>query len=77
MADPSVLAGGSRKGKEKAVDLDTPSAASSIQTKEAQQAKGGWSSSKNERAALLKRRREDMVLEARRKMQARVEGRGA
>ena len=37
-------------------------------TTEDQQAQGGWSSNKDERAELLKRRREAMVLEARRKM---------
>lgn len=38
--------------------------------------KGGWSQNKTERQALLKKRREDMILEARRKLEEkdRVKG---
>lgn len=36
---------------------------------EKQKVKGGWSQNKGERQALLKKRREDMILEARRKME--------
>jgi len=40
------------------------------------QKKGGWSQNKTERQALLKKRREDMILEARRKLEEkdRVKG---
>jgi len=34
--------------------------------------KSGWSQNKNERQALLQKRREEMILVARRKMQAKV-----
>ncbi|KAL9061556.1 MAG: hypothetical protein Q9162_000088 [Coniocarpon cinnabarinum] len=40
-----------------------------IQTGEKQKEKGAWSSNKSERANVLKKRREDMVLAARRKME--------
>ena len=44
--------------------------------RQAQQARGSWSSNKAERAELLKRRREHMVLQARRRMLER-EGSGS
>ncbi|KAI9719346.1 MAG: hypothetical protein M1828_006247 [Chrysothrix sp. TS-e1954] len=57
------------KGKGKEVSASSNSDDSRIQTAEAQRQKGGWSSSKTERQDLLKRRREEMVLQARRRME--------
>ena len=47
---------------------DTSTASTST---EAHKEKGGWSQNKEQRQALLRKRREDMVLEARRKMEER------
>lgn len=54
-----------------AVGEPAPEGEEVIQTGEKQVEKGGWTSSKTDRQALLKRRREDMVMAARRKMEER------
>ena len=47
-----------------------------LQTGEKQRQKGKWSSSKQERAEILKRRRDEMVLAARRKMEMKEKKEG-
>lgn len=54
-----------------ASNTPAPTGDEEIQTKEKQREKGGWSGSKVDRQALLRQRREEMILAARRKMEER------
>lgn len=53
------------------VEVSADSSASASGTGLGQGQKGGWSQNKSERQDLLKRRRDEMILEARRKMEER------
>ena len=57
-------------------DVSAGAEEDALQTADRQNEKGGWSSSKNERAETLKRRWEEMVLAARRKMEGREKKEG-
>lgn len=48
-----------------------------IRAEEGGRTRGEWSVKKEDRQVMLKRRREEMVLEARRKMEARLKKEGA
>jgi len=50
------------------LDADTPS---DLSASASSSSKAAWSQNKNERAELLKKRREDMILAARRKMETK------
>ncbi|KAI9658490.1 MAG: hypothetical protein M1831_003928 [Alyxoria varia] len=69
LSEPYSRPSQSSKGKQPDPPLNQLPGEEPILTNEAQQAKGGWSSNKNERAELLKKRREEMILQARKRME--------